>query len=209
MLESLADAAVEAPELRAIQTGCNAEWIQPRPPERLVDVDVPHPGEDALVEKRRLERRPPTRQPLPESRRGEERVEWLVPDAGVEIGLRLLWLEKQPGAEAADIAVRDVRSVVQRDLGSAVRQILERITCAVQQIPCHPEVDQENASALESNDEILAPPTERSDLFPFELGRHRVGLVRTDETRVVDGDAIEATADERRLELPANALDLR
>jgi hypothetical protein len=70
-------------------------------------------------------------------------------------------------------------------------------------------VDQENAIALESNDEILATPLERSDALPFELGGHRVRLVRADETRVVDGDVIEATADERRLELPANALDLR
>jgi hypothetical protein len=70
-------------------------------------------------------------------------------------------------------------------------------------------VAQENAAALESNDEILTAPSERSDAFPLELGRHRVGLVRTDETRVVDGDSLEATADERRLELPADALDLR
>jgi hypothetical protein len=70
-------------------------------------------------------------------------------------------------------------------------------------------VDQENAAALEANDEILATSLDRSDALPFELGRHRLGLVRTDETRVVNGDLIEATADERRLELPANALDLR
>jgi hypothetical protein len=70
-------------------------------------------------------------------------------------------------------------------------------------------VDQENAAALEADDEILAAPVDRSDAFPLELGRHRLGLVRADETRVVDGDSIETTADERRLELPANALDLR
>ncbi len=209
MLERLADAAVEAPQLRSIEAGSSAKRIQPRAPQRLVDVDVPHPGECALVEKRRLERRPPTGQALSQSRCREERVERLVADACVEIRLRLLRLEKEPGAEAADVSIGEVRSIVQRDLGSAVRQILERAACAVQEIPCHPEVDQEHAIALEANDEILAPPLESRDAFPFELGGHRVGLVRTDETRVVDGDVIEATADEGRLELPANALDLR
>ena len=183
--------------------------MEPRTPERLVDVDVPHPGERSLVEKRRLERRAPTREALPESGSREERVERLVAHAGVEIRLRLVRLEEQPGTEAADISIGEVRAVVQHHLGSEVRQIMELATCAVQQIPCHPEVDQENAAALEADDEILATPLERSDPFPCELGRHRVGLVRTDETRVVHGDAIEAAADERRLELPANALDLR
>jgi hypothetical protein len=79
----------------------------------------------------------------------------------------------------------------------------------MEQAPRHPEVDQENSTALESNNQILAAPLDSRDSFPFELGSHLGRLVRTDKARVGDGHALEASADERRLELPADALDLR
>ena len=83
-----------------------------RAPERLVDVDVPEAGERALVEERGLDRRATLREPLAETRRREERVERLLADARREIRLELARLEHEPGAEAPDVAVRDVRSVV-------------------------------------------------------------------------------------------------
>jgi hypothetical protein len=70
-------------------------------------------------------------------------------------------------------------------------------------------VDQENATALEPHNQILAATFDRCDTLAFELGRHLGRLVRTNEARIVDGHSLEAPADERRLELPADALDLR
>src|SRR5689334_13732987 len=90
-----------------------------------------------------------------------------------------------------------------------MRVVRERSARSAQEAPRHPEVDQENATALESNNQILAATVDSRDVFPFELGRHLGGLVRAHEARVVDGHPLEAPADERGLELPANALDLR
>jgi hypothetical protein len=56
VLESGADAAMEPSQFGAIEAGCAAKRIESRAPQRLVDVDVPHPCERALVEQRSLER---------------------------------------------------------------------------------------------------------------------------------------------------------
>ena len=104
--------AVQPPQLVAVEPGCGPERIEPRAPQRLVDVDVPHPRERALVEERRLERGAAARETLAEPRGREERVERLVADPRGEIRLRLPGLEQEPGAEAPHVAVRDVRSVV-------------------------------------------------------------------------------------------------
>jgi hypothetical protein len=90
-----------------------------------------------------------------------------------------------------------------------VRIVLERTGGGVQETSRHPEVDQENTPALETNNQIFATPLDGGDALPFELGRHLGRLVRTDEARVVDRHALEAPADERGFELPANALDFR
>ena len=83
-----------------------------RAPEGLVHVDVPHSRERALVEERRLDRRTPPRETLAQPRRREEGVERLLADAGSQIRLELARLEQEPGAEAPDIAIGYVRSVV-------------------------------------------------------------------------------------------------
>ena len=90
-----------------------------------------------------------------------------------------------------------------------MRKILERTVSAVEQIPRHPEVDQENPTALEPNDEILAAPLDGCDSFSFELGRHFGRVVGTYEPRIVDGNAIEAPPEQCGLELRADAFDLR
>ena len=81
-------------------------------PERLVDVDVPEPGERALVEQRRLERRAAAREPLAEARAVKAAHERLRAQTRAEVRLELAGLEQQPGAEAAHVAVADVRPVV-------------------------------------------------------------------------------------------------
>ena len=78
----------------------------------------------------------------------------------------------------------------------------------VQEVPRHPEVDQENATALEPDDQILAAPLERRDALARELGRHLGRILGPRQPRVFDLDVLEAAADEHRLEPAANRLDL-
>ena len=51
-------------------------------------------------------------EPRGELLRAERRIERLGPDARVEIRIELPGLEQEPGAEAPDVAVGDVRSIV-------------------------------------------------------------------------------------------------
>jgi hypothetical protein len=87
--------------------------VEPRPPERLVRVDVPDAGEDALVEDDCLQGRAAAREAVGE-RAGRERVpERLDADARREVRLELAGLEEEPRAEAPDVPVSDgVRPVV-------------------------------------------------------------------------------------------------
>jgi len=103
---------METAQLGAVEAGGAAKRIEPRAPQRLVDVDVPHPRKRALVEQRSLERGAATSQALAEPGGCEERVERLVADPRTEVGLRLFWLEEQPGTEAPNVPVRNIRSVV-------------------------------------------------------------------------------------------------
>jgi hypothetical protein len=112
VLESRADAPVQPSQLRAIEVGRWAERVEPRPPERLVRVDVSHPRQGALVEEGGLERCAAGCEPLAEASGREERVQRLVADAFVEIRLCLAGFEQEPRAEAPDIPVSNVRSVV-------------------------------------------------------------------------------------------------
>src|SRR6476620_5003120 len=87
--------------------------------------------------------------------------------------------------------------------------VRERPFRSAEEAPRHPEVDQENTTALEPNNQILAAPLDRGDALAFQLGRHLGRLVRAHEPRVVDAHAVEPPPHERWLELPADALDLR
>src|SRR5688500_9228142 len=76
------------------------------------------------------------------------------------------------------------------------------------QAPSHPEVNQETSTAFEPKNQILAAPLERRHDLAFELGRDRPGIERPGQARVVDLDAIEATAHQQGLETEPNGLDL-
>ena len=112
MLEGRSDPAVESPKLGAIEACRSAERVEACPPQSLVDVDVSHPGERPLVEKRGLERDAPAGEALTEPRGREEGIERFVPDAGAHVRLCLSGLEQQPRAEAPDVPVCDIRVVV-------------------------------------------------------------------------------------------------
>ena len=83
-----------------------------RPPQGLVGVDVPHACEGALIEEHSLDRRAPRCQPFAQPPGVEPALERLPAKARREVWLELVRLDEQPGAEAADVPVRDVRPVV-------------------------------------------------------------------------------------------------
>src|SRR4029079_18341921 len=79
VLERRADAPVEPPQLVPVEPGCRPERIEPRAPERLSNIEFPHPRERAWVEERRLERGAAARETLAEPRGRAEHVARLPP----------------------------------------------------------------------------------------------------------------------------------
>ena len=88
------------------------ERMDARPPQRLVGVDVPDPRDRALVEEHRLHRRPPSGELLREMLHPVRALERLPPHPRVDVRVCFVGLEEEPGAEAPDVTVRDVRAVV-------------------------------------------------------------------------------------------------
>jgi hypothetical protein len=69
-------------------------------------------------------------------------------------------------------------------------------------------VDEQDKAALEADDEILAATLDRRDALAFELGGNRCGLMRADEARIENLDALEAASGKHGREVRANRLDL-
>jgi hypothetical protein len=78
----------------------------------------------------------------------------------------------------------------------------------VEQLTSHPEVNQENATAFEPDNQILATAIERRDSLSFELGGHFGGADGPGQARIDDLDPLEAAADEFGLESCPDGLDL-
>jgi len=178
------------------------------PPQCLVDVDVPEPGNRSLIEERRLDGCASPFELGGEAASSERALEWLQPEPLLEVRLQLAGLEQLPRAEAPNVSIRDVRSVVEVDNSSSVRIVGQRSSRRMPKASRHPQVNQQSASGLEPNDQILAATLERSHLLAFELGGDSDGLERTHEARIVDLDAVEPPPDEVRLELSSSRLDL-
>ena len=99
-------------QLVGVELAGGPQRVDARAPERLVDVDVPEAGERALVEQRGLDRRFAVREPRGEHLRRKGAPERLGAETRREIGVELARLEQQPRAEAPDVAIGNVRSVV-------------------------------------------------------------------------------------------------
>jgi len=83
-----------------------------RAPECFVDVDVPEPGDRSLIEKRSLDRRAATLEPLTKASRGERSLERFDAQSLVEVVVKLAALEQLPRTEPANISIGNTRSVV-------------------------------------------------------------------------------------------------
>ena len=176
--------------------------MEPSVPERLVGVDVPHACDDALVEQHRLERRTPPREALDEEASGEGRAERLGAETRTEVLLELGRWKHVPGAEAANVTVRDARAVVEVDDGTLVRGGL------LGKAAGHAQVDDEREAALEADEEVLAAPLDGRDALSGQLRLHLGRLERHRQPRVVDADARERAPEQARLEPRAVRLHL-
>jgi hypothetical protein len=78
----------------------------------------------------------------------------------------------------------------------------------VSQAARHPEVNQKSPSRFEPNNQILASTLERCDSLAFQFGRDCGRLERPHEPRIANVYAVEAPADELRLQLNADRFDL-
>jgi hypothetical protein len=87
-------------------------------------------------------------------------------------------------------------------------RVVDEPRVGVAQAPRHPEVNEQSATGLEPNNQILAATLDRYDTLAFELGRHLGGLVGPNESRVVDLDTLEAAPLEDRRNLRPDRLDL-
>ena len=111
-LECAANAPMKRAYLGLLKLIRRSPWIDPRPPERLIGVDVPHAGEHPLVEKNAFHRATTPGQPLPETASRKGRPERLDAKARCQIWHELVRSEDNPGSKTPDVAIRDVRSVV-------------------------------------------------------------------------------------------------
>jgi hypothetical protein len=77
----------------------------------------------------------------------------------------------------------------------------------VQNVPRHPEVDQESPTSLEPNNQILAAAIDGRDALALQLGCDLNAVEWARQPRVEDLDALEGTAHEHRLEPATDGLD--
>src|SRR5262245_39825463 len=110
--ERLLDAVANRFDLIVAELARRPERMDLRPPERLVDVDVPQTGERALVEQRRLHRRLAVRELRAQRLRRERAAGRLAAETCREVWIEPFRLDEQPRAEAPYVAVHDIRSVV-------------------------------------------------------------------------------------------------
>src|ERR1044072_10052995 len=78
----------------------------------------------------------------------------------------------------------------------------------VQNVPRHPEVDQESPTSLEPNNQILAAAIDGRDALALQLGRDLNPVEWARQPRIEDLDALEGAAQEQRLEAAGDGLAL-
>jgi hypothetical protein len=110
--ERIANPFPERAELGPRQRAGSTKRVDARPPERLVGVDVSHAGSGPLVEERGFDGCAPRLESRSERLRGEFLSKRLFTETLRQVRDILAGLEQEPGAEAADVSVGDVRSVV-------------------------------------------------------------------------------------------------
>ena len=177
---------------------------QPGAPERLVGVDVPETGDDALVEQDGLERRPPAGELRSQPARREARAERLRARSSSRGTARA----RRPRARARcrSDGRRGTTSRVPSSSSSTARSC---VAGSPVEAAGHPEVDESAEAALEPQQQVLPAPLDGDDAIALELLRDLEQVVGPREPRIEDLDARERAPVEPRRELRADRLDLR
>ena len=165
-----------------------------RAPERLVDVDVPEAGERCAGRGARPSAaRARSASRSPSTRRGEERVERLLADAG-----RRGTARARPARAASHVPKRRTSRYATSEPSSNLTTARRcgsssSPTRLWRRLPVIRRWISENAIGFESDDQILAATLDRRDALARQLRRDRDGVVRPHEPRVVDLDPLEAS----------------
>src|SRR6185503_1185820 len=112
-LQRSSNGLAEPRDLVAVERPRRAKRMDPRPPQRLVRIDVPHSRGRSLVEESSLDRGAAPFQRPGERARGEAPLERLAAETPRrEVVLQLPRLEESPRSETANVTIGDVRSIV-------------------------------------------------------------------------------------------------
>src|SRR5436189_69543 len=198
--ERPADRFVQPSDLVRAQRAGLAKGVDARAPERLDRVDVPDPGDRALVEEQRLGRgaRSAAKKGS-QPRKGEAAGERLLPERRME-------RRPRPGTLAFRVERRGVddrhptefpgvreperRAVDEVDLATHVPRVDP--VDAVEKLSGHPQRDDEGVAAVEVEDHELAAPPYAGDPSPAQargddLRRLRIGEPDPPRLEVSDG----------------------
>ena len=203
-----------------------AQRVQPRPPQRLVGVDVADPGEEALVHQQRLEPAAAPGEQLREPPRGEvvgKRLRSGREDAdgfalGRLAGLRVAAIQPHP-PELAHVAKAQLATVGQgqHHVDMSVRWRFRRHD---EELPGHLEVDREHrglggslfrrpARRSEPQEQLLAAATDALDLASRHARRERLRLVAAQSRRPVGARADDPRARHQAAQVAGDRLDFR
>jgi demethylmenaquinone methyltransferase / 2-methoxy-6-polyprenyl-1,4-benzoquinol methylase len=181
---------------------------QARAIERLAGVNIAEPGDDALVEQRRLYRRQPAGE-LPCQKRGVEAgAERLRSQHGQErVPGRLATPQIVDRTEAARIVEADEGAIVELDQHMVVRPGRER-SGAGGDAARHAEVQQQQTVGVQLDQDVFAAAVERADPRAVEPGRE-IRRKRPAQIAAAQQGANDATAADPCREAAPHRFDFR
>jgi hypothetical protein len=151
------DRVVQPDDLFSGQRIGSAPRVQSSSKERLVHVDIPQPGNKALVEQERLEHGPPVSQENTQRIRGKSRRKrFWAKITQYDIGV-----VHQPNPSELALAVKEQPASVREIKGNA--QVLRLPQGREQETPAHSEVEENIARIVEAQDDVLAPACQADD----------------------------------------------
>src|SRR5436190_8944058 len=150
-------------------------------PQDLVAVDVADAGDELLVHEQRLELRLTLGEHAPEvlpRHRGLERIDAEVGQLA-DLLLHVVELGDEHLTEGSRVDETELSTLSERD--HHVRVLAHGLACRLlaQQLPGHPEVDDEHVVAVEPAQQVLAAPFDADDLLADESVRELLAVVVT------------------------------
>lgn len=127
----------------------------------LVDVNVPEPADQPLIEKYRLDLSRASPQPLLKPGRGETTFEWLLAQPLIQT-VEIITKDVDDPAEFALVRKAQIETIVELDRKplEAKRRLFMRHRA---QSPGHTQVDDDRRAIVEINDQVLGAPPDAMD----------------------------------------------